>query len=188
MSVKRGARAVKSVMGIDASLNSTGVSVRDSTGRVVTTRITSGKRRELERLEWNHNRLRDLILAYEPEVVVIEGYAMGKASNNLASIGEWGGIAKLLAHQHGAQVITITPSSLRMMVTGDGSTKGKLIMKECLHKLSSDYHHVTQNDEVDACCLMLVGEALVNRSGSPRLIQSLRSKMKEDKPGIHIVN
>lgn len=188
MSVTRNAREVKAVMGIDASLNSSGVSVRDSRGRAVTTRIVPGKRREIERLEWNHNRLRDLLLAYEPKVVVIEGYAMGKASNNLASIGEWGGIAKLLAHQHGAQVITVTPSSLRMMMTGDGGAKGKAIMKECLHRISTDYHHIVQNDEVDACCLMLVGEAIVNRTGSPRLIQSIRSKMREDKPGIHIVN
>lgn len=188
MSMKRGSRTAQSVMGLDASLNSSGVSMRDSLGQVVTTRINPGKRRGLERLDYNQKTLRELLMLYEPEVVVIEGYAMGKASNNLASVGEWGGVAKLLAYQLGAAVITVTPATLKMLITGDGGAKGKAIMAETLHGMSSEYSHVTQNDEVDACCLMLVGEAMVNRVGSPRLIQSIRNKLKEAKPGIETLS
>lgn len=168
------------IMGLDASLNSSGYSYRDG-GRVVTGTIKPGTKRGSARLWHNLKNLERILDAVKPDVMVIEGYAMGVKGGRVFNIGEWGGVARLAAWQRGIKVVTVTPSSLKMVVSGSGAPgKGKLQAA-----VTRMYGVVTkQDDELDALGLLAIGEALEGARGCPLLNERLRNVLNGKKPGI----
>lgn len=177
---RRGAPKRTVVLGLDASLNSTGYAFRQGTG-IVTGRIRPGDKRGSSRLWHNLQQFERILDQSSPDVVVIEGYAMGVKGGRVFSIGEWGGVARLAAWRRGIKIITVTPSSLKMIVSGSGSPG-----KEKLQKAVTRMYGVTttQDDELDALGLMAVGEALEDARGCPLLNERLRQVLASKKPGI----
>lgn len=168
------------VMGLDASLNSTGYCYRNG-GEIVTGTIKPGEKRGSARLWHNLKNLERILDAVKPDVMVIEGYAMNVKGGRVFNIGEWGGVARLAAWQRGIKVITVTPSTLKQVVSGSGSPG-----KEKLQKAVTHLYGVTtkQDDELDALGLLAVGEALVDARGCPLLNERLQSKLRSAKPGV----
>lgn len=168
------------VLGLDASLNSTGYCYRDQE-RVHTGTIKPGKKRGSARLWHNLKNLERILDTVKPDVMVIEGYAMGVKGGRVFNIGEWGGVARLAAWQRGIKVITVTPSTLKQVVSGSGSPG-----KERLQKAVTAMYGVTtkQDDELDALALLAVGEALLDARGCPLLNERLYKALGSAKPGV----
>lgn len=108
-------------IGLDLSLNHTGVAELSSTGVVTNLcEVRPGKHTGVERLQY----LREALLAAlptDPLVVCIEGYAMG-AKGRVFHIGEWGGVARLALLERGrCAVLTLPPSNLKSFATGKGN-------------------------------------------------------------------
>lgn len=170
------------VLGLDASLNSTGFAYRKD-GKVVTGVINPGKKRGSSRLWHNLQQLERILEEVTPATMVIEGYAMGIRGGRVFNIGEWGGVARLAAWRRGIKVVTVTPSSLKEVVSGSGSPG-----KDNLQKAVTRMYGVKtkQDDELDALGLLAVGEALEGARGCPLLNQRLQKALGSAKPGIEV--
>lgn len=162
--------AGKRVLGIDPSLSSTGWAYRDEHGNVVTGHIATKKLLGPWRLHYALTEMEKVIDLCQPELVVYEDYAMGKGDMGRAfHIGELGGVFKRMLWDRGLDVLMVTPTTLKKVITGKGNAgwtpKGekKLTDKQkkqiVIDALAQDFDvHTPQNDEADAAGLMLVGE------------------------------
>lgn len=170
------------VFGLDASLNSSGYAYRGWDGEIITGTINPGKRRGTARLWFNLCNLERLLDELQIDEMIIEGYAMGIRGGRVFDIGEWGGVARLAAWRRKIRIVTVTPSTLKYIVSGSGSPG-----KEKLQKAVRGLYGVdtTQPDELDALGLMAVGEARYGR-GNEGLIQRLNNPRDRKKPGVEV--
>lgn len=154
-------------MGIDPSMNSTGVSFRLSDGSLRSLCISSGGRKGMDRISYVRDSLENLLDIYTPDLVVFEGYALGfrGASNAIFSLAEVGGVLKLLIYGRGIAILGVPPTSLKLFATGKGNadkTKVGLALKEQVGVSFSS------SDQNDASWLLLMGEAYCNPRILPR--------------------
>lgn len=156
-----------SVMGLDLSLNSTGYCYR-TPGDIITGRIIPNDLRGMERLYFNRHTLGEVLDEAVAKggpisLVVIEGYAMGrsKSQGRVFNLGEWGGIARLVAYDRGIPMLIAPPAQLKMFATGNG---GSAIKKPEVIQAIRDVwsYDVPQDDEADAFVLMHLGEAYLD--------------------------
>lgn len=143
------------VIGLDLSLTSTGVAIAETSGSLITGRWTNNLR-GTPRLRFLRDKLDTLLKGNEgaPCVIVLEGYSFASRASHAHSIGEWGGIARLLIHDHGLPFAEVPPTSLKKFMTGSGTAK----KPEMVMRLLKDYGlEVPQEDEADAAALALVG-------------------------------
>ncbi len=173
------------VIGLDLSLNSSGYAYRsDEVGRlptITTGRIKPGKRRGMERLHFNRQKLGETVADAErrldPEHVrpmpitlaVIEGYAMGYGGKGtpgrVFNIGEWGGVARLFLYDQDIPMLIVSPSSLKIFATGNGHAEKPEIVQAITELWGYD---VPQDDEADAFVLMMLGEAYLSKRKARR--------------------
>lgn len=144
-------------IGLDLSLNHTGLAELDSTGRLVNTmEVRPGKHLGVSRLAY----LREALLAALPDgplVVAIEGYAMG-AKGRVFHIGEWGGVARLaLMQRWECAVVTMPPSNLKSFATGKGNAPKEFMIAAA--KAALGYDGDMTDNEADAVHLALVARA-----------------------------
>lgn len=169
------------VMGLDASLNSTGYAYRKAgTGEVVTGHINPGKKRGSNRLWHNLVQLQKILDDAQPEVIYLEGYAT-RAKGLVFQMGEWGGILRLEAWRRSIKVVTIAPSTLKYMATGSGNAKKPDMMAACEELFSMA---IRQDDEADAFLLMRAGEALLSHYGPESFVNRVLEKDRQVKSGI----
>ena len=162
------------VLGVDPSLTSTGFAYRAG-DEVMTGTICGGDMRGAMRLFHMRQYMKNLLESVMPTHVSYEDYALNKRLANqqgVFSTGELGGIFKSLFYEFGVYTILVPPTSLKLIITGNGQgggDDGKAIMKAALER---DFGLVIpQSDEADAAGLMLVGEM---RTGSTTLIPDER--------------
>lgn len=177
---KASCAAVKSagprVMGIDPSLTSSGWAIRVD-GKIVSGRITTGDLRGPRRLSYARGQLVRIIEEYQPDYVVYEDYAMGKAGNGrVFDIGELGGVFKSYIWEQGATLLMVPPTCLKKFLTGKGNpgARGKVKLSDKQKKeqiaLALRSHFgllVPQHDEADAVGLMLMGEIQAGTTQPP---------------------
>jgi Holliday junction resolvasome RuvABC endonuclease subunit len=173
------------VLGIDASLSSTGYAYRYR-GAVVTGSIPTKKMSGMARLEHVRSMLEQIADRCQPTFIVLEDYAKGKGGlGRTFDIGELGGIIKHYFFLRGIDVMLVSPTTLKMAITGRGNadaaqavagrkTKVKDKTKpEMRAALRNTFGIVTdQGDEADAAGLMLLGEIRQSAGTVPRSVQS----------------
>lgn len=156
-------------IGLDLSLNSTGLVILDQDGDVVFERVYEsntkrGKKNNNERtgtprLEWLADSVVGDICNVTGDMGVllsncfpcIEGYSMGSKGGRLANIGEWGGICRLGLYRLGMNTpIVPTPHQLKKFVTGKGAGGKELMMLHAFKKWGVEY---VSHDINDAYCL-----------------------------------
>jgi len=177
-SASRSAKPRRRIVGIDASLTSTGFAYRLD-GEVRTGRVDTGKLRGSHRLYYIRERAREVIQASRAEVVVLEDYAFsrGPKSGRVFNIGEGGGVLKLLFWEMGVDVIIVSSTCLKRSITGKGrlskGAAGKTEMMKAIQQLLG--YDIRQSDEADALGLMAYGEAYLDQAGPALLLQRVRS-------------
>lgn len=171
------------LLAIDPSLSSTGLAFRAPNGQIEAIRLQEPKLRGMERLEALQQKLSGAIQTINPIAVIYEDYAMNARGRNF-DIGELGGIYRLLIWQMGIPRLDITPSTLKKVFTTKGNAD-KADMQKTLHVVHGvDY--ITNNDEVDAAALLLIGEAFHFNTGNKFLISRLDQALEQKKPGIYL--
>lgn len=161
------------VLGVDPSLTGTGVSFRN--GGVAYTERVQTDLRDMPRLIYIRDRLRDYARHVKPTIVAYEGYAMGFGKGMAGKIydrAELGGILKLMfVEEFGASVLVVPPTSLKLFMTGRGRlSKGDKGKKEFLEYASKHRGRSFMSfDEADAYGLMLMGEAKLDPRRLPRV-------------------
>lgn len=192
MRMRRGvARPQLRVLGVDASLNSTGYSYRQG-DKVVsgTIHIPKGITGPA-RLLYARRVMENIVARAQPDIATYEDYAKGKGGmGRTFDIGELGGVFKTLFYERGIDVMLVSPSALKKAITGRGDAdkavrvpgrktpvkdKTKPEMRAAL--LNTFGIIIDQGDEADACGLMLMGEM---RFGSHTVSVAAQSKLRLD--------
>lgn len=108
-----------SYLGIDASLEGTGLSLVSPAGVVLrSTTVLPRGLRDMARLAMIKAETRAFVGDGDVAFVAVEGYAYG-AINQAFSLGEIGGVLRLLLHEeYGLSRVDVPPASLKKWATG----------------------------------------------------------------------
>lgn len=90
-------------------------------------------------------------------------------------LGELGGVVKLLCWKHGTPLAIVTTGTMKKIMTGSGTAKGKDPVRDAVKRI----YGITpkHDDETDACGLMTTGEVLYYDEG-PAECMSRRKGIK----------
>lgn len=111
--------------------------------------------RGVERLDWLEQRL-DESIGSVPELVAVEGYSFGSKANH-HSIGEWGGVAKLLLRRRGMELVAFSPKTIKRFITGDGNAEKSAVSLALFKRWGIEE---PQNDKADAVALAIMALCL----------------------------
>lgn len=154
-------RAAKLSLGLDLSLNATGIVLLADNNLIYAGCITqAGKLRDSSRIAYIRDFVTEVIddEGY-PDVIVIEGYAYGAQSRSHA-IGELGGVIKLALYEMGLSCVVVPPTTLKKYTTGKGNAQKSLMLKKVYTRWDFD----TENDNIaDAYALARFGSEYVGR-------------------------
>lgn len=151
-----------SVLGFDPSLVSSGYCYQHGDAIKIGTIVPHKKLDKVHRLQVIKNEFSQILTYSMPELVAYEGYAMG-AKGRVFSIGELGGVLKSHMWEARINMLIVPPSTLKQYITG----KGNATKEEMSLALQERFNYsITQDDECDATCLYLFGEAYLHNSNS----------------------
>jgi len=148
-------------LGLDLSYSSTGWwSVNTEDPADIYGGSVSFKAKEPQRLADAQRWIEETLHHIQPDVAVIEGYAMGRNSAR-NSMGELGGIIRLGLFHYGIGYYVLAPSSLKKFVLGDENKRGEDTKWHVTQKIKArwGYDHGLQDDEADAHALCRAGIA-----------------------------
>lgn len=135
------------VLGLDLSLTGTGYVVLDSTSAVLAHGTIKTKVFGMERLQIIKAEIASILSQYEPLSVCVEGYSMGSRAGQAFSIGELGGVIKLMLHMNKIPYTDVPPTVLKKFVTGKGAAMKDEIM---LHVYKKWGWTAPDNNQADA--------------------------------------
>ncbi len=170
---------MRKLLALDLSLNGTGMAYRDGFGVATTERITVKKLRGLARLSYVSEKVADAISYYGIDTVIVEDYAMGVGRGGMTfTIGELGGVIKMLAYERGMSVVLVSPATLKKYVTGKGNSLKEAMAEHALRRWG---HSFNSEDECDAYCLLMLGERYFSGRRGPAIDWStLRTERRSD--------
>lgn len=135
------------VMGLDLSLTSTGISVNGVTKSI------KSKNRGAIRLIEIRNEIAKIAKNEKIEIAVIEGYSYSSRFSHAHSIGELGGVIRVMLKELQIPVVTIPPTCRAKFATGKGNS-GKLeVMSAISEKTGIMWAGADGNDRCDAWIL-----------------------------------
>ena len=151
------------IIGIDASLTHTGISVISVDDGVHIERICVPKTRGAERLkdieEWFSNLFIELEQKYQYtiKISVLEGYAFTPRFGQSFSLGELGGVIKLFLYKRNIKLFTVAPQTLKKFATGSGKGDKNMMLLKAFKKWGVEFN----NDHTcDAFSLAMIGKAI----------------------------
>jgi crossover junction endodeoxyribonuclease RuvC len=139
------------VVGIDASLTSTGVAVW--TGTELHTQSIKSKQRGCARLIELRDTLRGIVI--HADLVVLENYAFARP-NQAHQIGELGGVIRVMLHEEGVKWVQVSPAQVKKFAAGRGNATKEHIAAHVQRQWGRIFH---TNDETDAFVLVQIGRA-----------------------------
>jgi len=120
-------------IGIDPSLRATGIIVLDENGKIKDQKLLCTKQKDVDRLIFLREKLTEALTTLNKEniikLVCMESYSFASKGMQF-SIGEMGGIYKLVMKDLGLPFTMVAPTVLKKYVTGKGNCKKDLILKE----------------------------------------------------------
>jgi Holliday junction resolvasome RuvABC endonuclease subunit len=154
------------VIGFDASLTHSGVVfgrsevASDEPFYVKEMRIKTEVKQHahaIARLAWLAERL-ESVFEFANESpgsrwLFIENYAFASKLNREA-LGEWGGIIRVRAYEHGWRVVPVSIQMLKKYVTGSGAAEKSQMMMQVLKRWG---HEASDDNNADAYALMRFG-------------------------------
>jgi crossover junction endodeoxyribonuclease RuvC len=121
------------VMGVDPGLSLTGFGVLEASGSRLKVlghgQIETPPEKPLsERLAIIYGRMRELILAYRPEVLVVEELFWGSNARSAMAVGQSKGAVLLAAAHCGVGVREYTPLQVKYALVGHGRAEKRQVM------------------------------------------------------------
>ncbi len=144
------------IMGIDPSLTSTGLVVLEN-GNLILHETLEVKEKGIARLLTLQNILEGRLFAYNPDLVVVEGYAFAR-SNQAHQMGELGGMVRMLLAQKRVPWLEAAPTQVKKFATGKGNAAKELILMNVLKRWGVEFQ---VSDEADAFVLAKIGQAVL---------------------------
>jgi len=111
-------------LGIDASLDGTGLSIIANDYKIVDTAKLSTPSYGVERLYHLELKFNEFIESYSLNLACIEGGAY-KESGRIYQLGQWSGIIILTLYKKGIPFVEVAPLQLKKYVSGYGKNIGK---------------------------------------------------------------
>jgi crossover junction endodeoxyribonuclease RuvC len=155
------------ILGLDISLTGTGICVLDtslskkpnSDNFIYFNTIDTKKQFGMQRIEYIRKNINSILDEYQPDLVVIEGYAYGAKGRAVFDLGEIGGVVRHLCYSKGFSYKEVPPTVLKKFVTNNG----KADKEEVMLVLESRYGRIFQDDnQADAMGLCLYGLLILN--------------------------
>lgn len=144
-------------LGLDLSLTSTGYAYGDETGVIAFN--SSGP----ERLWLVKREIESLINKYEAKAVIIEGYSFASRSGQAFSIGELGGVIRLLLWQIGIPYVVIPPTCRAKFATGKGNASKNEVISSISARTGKVWANPGADDKCDAWVLQEMGLAHIGK-------------------------
>ena len=144
------------IVGVDASLTSTGVAMCID-GETYTNVIQSSKK-GVERLIDIKTMVSPIVS--DADLVVIEGYAFARP-NQAHQIGELGGVLRVMFAMMGLKYIEVAPAALKKFATGKGNANKEAVAVGIFKRWHCEFNN---NDEADAFVLAQIGQAYLSKT------------------------
>lgn len=147
-------------MGLDLSLTSTGYSIDGNVG-VISVESTGPERlwrikREIESLTIQNVKI---------DGAIIEGYSFASRNSQAHSIGELGGVIRLLLWDLGIKYVVVPPTCRAKFATGKGNASKNEVISSISAKTGIIWNNPGADDKCDAWVLE---EMALCRTGNPR--------------------
>ena len=138
-------------MGLDLSLTSTGVCVSGTSFSI------NSKHKGTKRLIEISERLLNIINLENPQAIMLEGYSFGSKFSRAHSIGELGGVIKILLYQNGIPVIDVPPACRAKFATGKGNASKIDVLLSISNMTGLEFSGAHKDDLCDAWVLEQMG-------------------------------
>ena len=151
----------KTFMGLDLSLQDTGVAVMKGNEMQTFDIMTKPDQFEHSLLRVNAiaNKVMGYIEQFKPNMIVMEDYFVGKNPRPIINLIELGSIVRYKILTSGGSFFTVTPQSLKKFCHGKGAGGKELVLKGVYKKWNLD---VNNNNLADAIVLAYISKALYN--------------------------
>jgi len=147
---------MKSILGLDLSLTSTGYSGCGKSGAI------SSKFKGVERLDDISQQLHNLVTTLPNDtVVIIEGYSFASRHSQAHAIGELGGVVRLTLHRLGIPFIEVPPTCRAKFATGRGNASKNEVISALSARTGIIWSGKSADDEADAWILEEMGRCIV---------------------------
>lgn len=148
---------ITDVFGLDLSLTSTGYSYGEETG------VISFDATGPERLWLIKREIESLINRHRVEAVILEGYSFASRSGQAFSIGELGGVIKLLLWQIGIPCVIVPPTCRAKFATGKGNASKLEVLSSISARTGKIWENPGADDKCDAWVLQEMGLARLGK-------------------------
>lgn len=156
MKLKR-AGGIKYSIGFDLSLTGTGVVVLNKNDKLEYSNTLKNKVRGEERLSLIRDELDALLSIFPQALVCVEGYAMGIRTGQSFSIGELGGVIKLMLWEQKIPFHIVSPTSLKKYVLGKGVGDKDMVIMNVYKRWGFE---ADTSDEADAYVLAKIASSI----------------------------
>ncbi|KKP60185.1 MAG: Crossover junction endodeoxyribonuclease RuvC [Candidatus Roizmanbacteria bacterium GW2011_GWA2_34_18] len=136
------------ILSIDSGIERTGYAIFKDKRYVTSALIKTSKSLTTEkRLIKIYEGLREIMLKYKPDVMVLEQLLFFKNQKTFIRVAQAQGIVMLLAAQNNIKVEFLTPLQIKQIITGYGQADKKSVQK--MIRLTTEID-INQDDEADA--------------------------------------
>ena len=140
------------VIGLDLSLNATGVALPDGSVRTVSVDGDG-----IARIAETVNVLAGLV-PLDVELVMIEGYSYGSSTAHVREIAELGGVVRHGLYRTRVPYLDVPPTTVKKYTTGSGKASKLAVLRAAEKRLG---YGGESFDEADALWLRAIGCALL---------------------------
>ena len=162
-------------MGLDMSINGTGICIFDSKSKLVHVEVIEPKElkssdvaqcvkggqriSDFSRYREVISRIIQLTVAYRVVGIVIENYAFGiRKSKSLTKLGELGGILRNTFVDNQIPWIEVTPQSVKKFISGKGVCPEPLMLLKVSNKYDEEFDSVKDRRKIDAAIAYGLGK------------------------------
>jgi crossover junction endodeoxyribonuclease RuvC len=147
------------VVGIDCGTHVGMAKVDTATNEIVGTRINFPKQTGFERLQLIANAVQRLVLVWEPSYIVVEGFAIYRASSAVTVVSV-GTIVRKALYDVKKNWLEVPPSTLKKWVSGSGNASKEQMALAIKERFDYSSASVKADDIIDAVGLAKLGEYL----------------------------
>jgi len=152
------------IASIDPSLTGTAVCVLDRDAETIIDLVTFKVPKDtigVARLNWLVKTLHTKLKEHNPKEIFIEGYSFMSTGRSIISLGELGGVYRLLLAQRWGGYYEIPPTSLKKFITGKGNSKKQILLEQTYRKWGLGSEILKDDNQVDAFGLIKFGAAFL---------------------------
>jgi Holliday junction resolvasome RuvABC endonuclease subunit len=143
-------------LGVDPSLNGTGICVLQGSQAVVVQTVDPGKLRGSPRLAFIRDALRVIIKERSLAFAAIENYSYDSVGR-VFHLGEAGGVLRLCIFDEKLAYADVAPAALKKFATGNSGADKEAVMSVVRNGWNID---VADDNQADACVLAMIARGL----------------------------